>query len=287
MDRTTTAVARQLRAMGCSEVEAGARESATGRMILKIWTVAELIGSIPWLKARNAAGWDIFVRPNGPTPLVLLDDLTLGRVRELGLAGLSPCCVTQTSPSNYQAWIRLGNHPLAPEVLTVAAKLLAKRFCGDPASATQRHFGRLAGFTNQKPNRRDDQGRAPFVLLEVATGASAVGGAAMLQEAARIFQVAQTVPSPREPATPTEGLPDPVTTFLDGLARLRQAFGAAFNPSIADWEVASGMAARGFTRDQIEAALRQSPELEQRKRGHIEAYVATTMAKLWQEGGGS
>ena len=37
---------------------------------------------------------------------------------------------------------------------TRAAKELARRFGGDPSSADWRHFGRLAGFTNQKPKRR-------------------------------------------------------------------------------------------------------------------------------------
>jgi hypothetical protein len=255
-------------------------------MIPKTWTVAELIGSIPWLKARNAAGWDIYVRPNGPTALVLLDDLTLGRVKEMASAGLAPCCVTQTSPGNLQAWVRLADNPIESSLITAAAKVLANRFHGDLNAASRRHFGRLAGFTNQKPNRRDEQGRAPFVLLEVAAGASATAGVAILQEAERTLQAVRAVPAPRESVTPTGGLPDPVTTFLEGVGRLRQAFGVAFNPSIADWEVASGMMARGFTRGQIEDALRHSPDIQQRKRGYVEAYVATTMTRLWPEGGG-
>jgi hypothetical protein len=40
-----------------------------------------------------------------------------------------------------------------------------RRFGGDPSSADWRHFGRLAGFTNQKPTRRLDNGFAPFVRL--------------------------------------------------------------------------------------------------------------------------
>jgi hypothetical protein len=44
------------------------------------------------------------------------------------------------------------------------------RFGGDPSSADWRHFGRLAGFTNQKPSRRLPSGLAPFVLLREAAG---------------------------------------------------------------------------------------------------------------------
>jgi RepB DNA-primase from phage plasmid len=49
--------------------------------------------------------------------------------------------------------------------------LLAERFGGDPGSADWRHFGRLAGFTNPKPNRRLVSGLQPFARLLEASGA--------------------------------------------------------------------------------------------------------------------
>jgi hypothetical protein len=56
------------------------------------------------------------------------------------------------------------------ELSTHAAKALVRRFGGDPSSADWRHFGRLAGFTNQKPTRRLDNGFAPFVKLHEWSG---------------------------------------------------------------------------------------------------------------------
>ena len=51
-----------------------------------------------------------------------------------------------------------------------AAKELAKRFGGDLSSADWRHFGRLAGFTNRKPERLLPNGLAPFVRLRQCEG---------------------------------------------------------------------------------------------------------------------
>ena len=48
--------------------------------------------------------------------------------------------------------------------------MLAERYGGDPGSADWRHFGRLAGFTNPKPNRRLASGLQPFARLLEASG---------------------------------------------------------------------------------------------------------------------
>ena len=50
----------------------------------------------------------------------------------------------------------------------VAAKILAERFGGDPNSADWRHFGRLAGFTNPKPQYRLPNGLFPYSQLKFA-----------------------------------------------------------------------------------------------------------------------
>jgi hypothetical protein len=67
--------------------------------------------------------------------------------------GFAPAAVVETSPGNLQAWLKHGE-TLHEAASTRAAQLLAERFGGDPGSADWRHFGRLAGFTNPKPNRR-------------------------------------------------------------------------------------------------------------------------------------
>jgi hypothetical protein len=83
--------------------------------------------------------------------------------------GFAPAAVVETSPGNFQAWLKHGE-TLDEAVSTRAAKLLAERYGGDLGSADWRHFGRLAGFTNPKPNRRLESGLQPFARLLEASG---------------------------------------------------------------------------------------------------------------------
>ena len=57
--------------------------------------------------------------------------------------GYKPELVIETSPGNFQAWLKHAE-VLDERVSTAVAKELAARFGGDPSSADRRHFGRLA-----------------------------------------------------------------------------------------------------------------------------------------------
>jgi RepB DNA-primase from phage plasmid len=118
---------------------------------------------------RNAKGAHIYVRPVGAHSLSLLDDLSSEAIERMKAEGFEPAVVVETSPNNFQAWL---NHAqvLDPSSSTRAAKQLAERFGGDPSSADWRHFGRLAGFTNPKPERQLPSGMRPFARLRSATG---------------------------------------------------------------------------------------------------------------------
>ena len=85
-------------------------------------------------------------------------------------SGFDPAVIVETSPGNYQAWLK---HPerLGKEVGTAAARALAEKFGGDRGAADWRHFGRLAGFTNRKAKYLDaSTGLYPFVRLIEAGG---------------------------------------------------------------------------------------------------------------------
>ena len=86
--------------------------------------------------------------------------------------GFQPVLVLETSPGNFQTWLNHGRILSDHTFSTQAAKELARRFGGDPSSADWRHFGRLAGFTNQKPKRRLRNGLAPFVRLHRSEGST-------------------------------------------------------------------------------------------------------------------
>ena len=156
-DKTYEAVARQLSAMGAETFEVGALQQGNGNtpqfMLLRTWNQQKVMESIPWLRFQNWHASHIYVRPEGESNLTLIDDLkahAVGRMRE---DGFQPAVVVQTSPGNYQAWVKHSTR-LNKELGTAVARALAARFGGDEKAAAWRHFGRLAGFRNTKDKHK-------------------------------------------------------------------------------------------------------------------------------------
>lgn len=159
----------QLRAMGCERFEIGIKRDG-GEMILREGQDAiEIEKAIKWLRHENAKGAHIYLRPAGPHSLSLLDDLSAEAIDRMKAEDFEPAAVIETSPNNFQAWLNHGQ-VLDSSTSTRAAKQLAERFGADPSSADWRHFGRLAGFTNPKPERQLPSGMRPFARLRSATG---------------------------------------------------------------------------------------------------------------------
>jgi hypothetical protein len=173
-DRTADAIRRQIAAMGSEVFEIGlfkpdASESEPV-MLPRVWDLDALVRSIGWLRHQNRDGRNIYVRPKGEHNLSLIDDLTLDAVAALARSGFAPAIVVETSPGNYQAWLK-HSEQLSKEEGTAAARALAERFGGDPGAADWRHFGRLAGFTNRKEKYCDGAtGLYPFVKIVQASG---------------------------------------------------------------------------------------------------------------------
>jgi hypothetical protein len=158
-------------AMECNVFELGIFKSDPQPvMLLRTWDTDTLTRSLGWLKHENRAGRNIYIRPNGEHHLTLVDDVKASSVSAMKQSGFHPALVIETSPGNFQAWMK---HPvvLPKEVGTAVARDLAERFGGDTGAADWRHFGRLAGFTNRKQKHIDARtGLYPFVRLAEATG---------------------------------------------------------------------------------------------------------------------
>lgn len=174
MDRTTQAVQQQIAAMGAQVFEVGlfkpsAVDEGRAVMIPRTWDATTLIRSIPWLRMQNADGRNIYVRPKGEHNLSLVDDLSADAVKRMKATGFIPAAVVETSPGNFQAWLK-HPHQLPRELSTMAARKLAEEFGGDCGAADWRHFGRLAGFTNRKTKYMNESGLFPFVRLIEAPG---------------------------------------------------------------------------------------------------------------------
>ena len=174
VDKTTLgSVKKQVNAMGSELFELGLyRPSLSGGPVMRprVWDTETIIKSIAWLRHQNREGSNIYIRPRGEHDLTMIDDLTTEAVSAMRNTGFNPAVVVETSPGNFQAWLK---HPetLTKEMGTAVARVLAEKFGGDRGAADWRHFGRLAGFTNRKEKHRDTQGRFPYARLIEATGA--------------------------------------------------------------------------------------------------------------------
>jgi hypothetical protein len=160
-------MAADLYEIGLFNPNAGPNDSI---MIQRIWDADTILNSLPWLRHKNSEGRNIYVRPKGEHHLSLIDDLTDSAVSAMKERGFNPAVIVETSPRNFQVWLK---HPegLNRQEGTAAARALAEKFGGDRSAADWRHFGRLAGFTNRKAKYLDARtGLYPFVRLIEAEG---------------------------------------------------------------------------------------------------------------------
>lgn len=171
------AVSRQLAAMPARTYFVRLIHSQTRRPFPgeRLWTASQIMdeSTLRFLRARNREGFDIYFRPhadhqNAGYILVDLDEAPPSVLAAMRANGHEPCVVVETSPGHFQAWIRVSDRSVAPALATQIARHLAQLYHGDRASADWRHVGRLAGFTNQKPQRRLPNGWPPWVRLHTA-----------------------------------------------------------------------------------------------------------------------
>ena len=159
----------QLEALGAPAFDIGVKRFDGAMLLREGWGAKQVLKSLLWLRRENLNRGHIYVRPAGAHGLSLVDDLKAEALAQMKLDGFEPAAVVETSPGNLQAWLKHGK-TLDEAASTRAAKLLAERYGGDLGSADWRHFGRLAGFTNPKPNRRLASGLQPFARLLSASG---------------------------------------------------------------------------------------------------------------------
>ena len=190
--------------------------------------------------------------------LLDLDSPRPGVIADMRSGGHQPCVIAETSPGRLQAWVRVSPQPLAPAVATEVARHLAHLYNGDPASADWLHMGRLAGFTNPKPQRRLPSGFPPWVGLRHARPELAAGGSRLVEAATGL--VASTpafawLAAPSDPACPPDAhhARSVYQAWLEQL-RIRQRFSDP-DWSIVDLWIAGRMLAQGVSAQQVKATL--------------------------------
>jgi len=188
MDRTQNAVERMLAALDAPAYDLGVLSERGMLPGLSNLTVAGVFSRLPLLKAHNARGAHIYIRPAGEHRFTVLDDLNSDSVAQLAGDGLEPCAVVETSLGNFQAWLKHDDAYPTP-LSTFIAQTLAKRYCADPSAADWRRFGRLPGFTNCKLKYRKSDGLYPYVLLRSATGVQYRQAAYLRLEMTKLYQL--------------------------------------------------------------------------------------------------
>lgn len=187
---TRRAIRRQLAAMPhdlflIRLIHHATRRSFPGE---RLWTATQLLKptTVRFLRVRNREGCDVYIWPyaenyNAGYILLDLDRAAPSVLKTMWANGHEPCVVVQTSPGHLQAWIHVSTLPLEPALATAIGKHLASVYGGDSASTDWRHLGRLAGFTNQKLQRRTLKGYAPWVKILQARAGLARNANALLQ----------------------------------------------------------------------------------------------------------
>lgn len=292
-DRTLDQVRAQLRAFGVDayEVQPIPPKGVEGlnRERIRKWTADQVEKAVGWLKRMNALGYDIFIRPAAPTedtaqPFAFVDDIDQATVDRMAADGFPFAVLNESSPSRFHGWVRVADGPVARDEASRAGRLLAETYGADVNSADWRHYGRVAGTTNRKPSRATPRG-APFVMLRASSGEIAPGGEHLLATA-RVSLDNDARAAARARAEARDA-----STFTGGRAALGDAIGtfrqarAAANPSRADDESGRDFAGalsllrRGYSPEEVAAAIRQgAPGVADRHRD-VERYIRLTVER--------
>jgi hypothetical protein len=272
---------RQIAALPCRLyevrlIDGDSRQAYPG---VRQWTASQLCepATVGFLRIRNREGYDVYFRPyaedhNAGYILLDLDCPAAGILARLRAQGHEPSVVVESSPGRWQAWIRVGSELLRPALATRISRRLAQRYGADPASADWRPVGRLAGFTNRKPQHRQSNGLAPWVKLIYARGCLARGRAALLALAA-----AEPAATPVQ--RPAVDSPSSTGLYRDCLNRLR----ILDRYPCPDWSIADLWVARellhtGTPPAGVAAVLRGSPGFP-RRHADAEAYLRRTLSR--------
>lgn len=257
----------------------------------RVWDVGLLLrGSVlRFLRARNLQGFDVYLLPfaeyrNAGYILLDLDHSMADVLPRMRANGHEPCVLLRTSPGHLQAWIRVSTTPLESAVAIAIAKHLAHTYGGDLASTGCCHLGRLAGFTNQKSQRRMITGQAPWVRIVAARAVLASAAQDLLRCATQV--VAQL---PTDTSNRLSTVSHPLSAItVQGATRIYQRWMQRWHIrerfaqpdwSIVDLWLARKLLAMHISPTQVESILRLASPHFPRQHGDPENYLRRTLAR--------
>jgi len=264
----------------------------------RLWTADQLLNlaTVRFLRARNREGCDIYVQPYSPDHnagyiLVDLDRAQPTVIAAMAAQGHEPCVVLQTSPGHLQVWVHVSSTPLPPTRASAIGKRLALAYGGDRASTDWRHLGRLAGFTNQKPQRRTRHGYPPWVKVVYTRPGLARCAHDLLRSAEAPPPLPLAHGADYPDGAPEDPLPGPPSVMSAAQAAAiyqswvqRWHIAERFMPpdwSIVDLWVARALLAQGQSHHQVQTILRLGSPLFPRRHTNPEDYLHRTVARAF------
>ncbi|GAB6909752.1 hypothetical protein JCM12296A_56000 [Desulfosarcina cetonica] len=124
-----------------------------------VWKIPAEVKNVGYLKAMNAQGKHIFIRPTADAEhsYMFHDDMDregLKKYHQDANGNWKPGrLVVESSPGNYQVWIKT-NRPLSVE----EKKYWLGKMNSDPGASPLHRWGRAPGFRNRKEKYRTDKG---------------------------------------------------------------------------------------------------------------------------------
>lgn len=287
-DITYLTVRNQLNAMNCSSYEIGILDRVNSNMNTRTFKKNDVLNSINWFKHLNREKNEIFIRPHGTVGLIFFDDVTASTIEKMKIEGYEPAISIESSPQNFQGWIRVSNHELSKELSTQCAKVIVNKYKTDSNSADYRHFGRLAGFTNNKPQYVNEFGKYPFIKLSARNGKLATNFQDILNKGKELLSMKEKSVIDRDKFTQikdnnNEALIIGSNYYNEIVNQYTNNPDYELNLNAVDWQVAKYLAANQFSYDVIlNCLLTVSPNLDQRKgKGREVNYIERTLNKLF------
>lgn len=285
--RTAVAVSRQIDAMGADLFEIGLfrPDAPEGEpmMVPRVWDRDALMRSIPWLRFQNRDGRNIYVRPSGEHNLSLIDDLTRDSIRAMKSSGFAPALVIETSPGNFQAWLK---HPriLDKALGTAVARALAQKFGGDAGAADWRHYGRLSGFVNRKTKHYSAAtGLYPFVKIIESRATVYRGAETFLADVVNAVEKQRHAQAEQKAARERNSQSHPGPLKSIDAFRTDARYGG--DGTRADLAYAVYAFSRGRTEEHVDAAIRSRDLSHKGSEQRQEDYVERTIRKALAERG--
>jgi hypothetical protein len=128
------------------------------------WIVDPAPSRIGYLRAENANGRHILMKPADESRYLLADDLCWELIclqhRHADGIWKPGRMVVETSPQNYQVWIRSQR-----ELSLTEKRYWLRRLGSDPGADPNNRWGRCPGFGNRKDKHRSECGQYPLSRL--------------------------------------------------------------------------------------------------------------------------